>query len=612
LYKALVETKRAARVSGAAYQLHDPGILRIMAEVAPGNEPPDVLGTMTEIIESVAESGVTEEEVDRSRQHWLKQWELSLADSARIARDLSEWEAQGDWRLIFLYRDRLEEVTPDSVRNAARRYLQRNNRTVGVYLPTEAPERVSVPLTPNLTEMIGDYKGREALATGEAFDVAPANIESRTQRIMLDSGIKAALLPKKTRGESVQMVLTLRYGDLEGLAGRTTACEVLPQLMLRGTKDLTRQQIQDLQDRSRTQIVSFGELGQATFIIESRREFLPAALDLLRQVLREPSLPASELEILRTGQLSSLQKQLSDPQSLARATISRAINPYEPDDPRYAPSIQESMDRWQALQREDVAELHAQFVSGRNGELSLVGDFDAAEIRPLLEEMFADWQAPHGYTRIPRIGKMDLKETRQVIHTPDKENAVYFAATVFPMNDHDPEYVPLVIGNEIFGSGGLSSRLGDRVRQEEGLSYGIGSMVQARSQDDRAVFYIRGITNPANMGKVEAAVAEELAKLLKDGITEEELNAARTGYLEGQKVERSDDAQLAYLLTTTLEADRDMSYYADVETQALQLTPEVVNEALRKWIDPRRITRVVAGDFEKAQREAAAGPTSGR
>jgi zinc protease len=180
------------------------------------------------------------------------------------------------------------------------------------------------------------------------------------------------------------------------------------------------------------------------------------------------------------------------------------------------------------------------------------------------------------------------------------------------MNDHDPDYVALVIGNEIFGSGGLSSRLGDRVRQDEGLSYGIGSILQARSQDERAVFYVQAFTNPGNMGKVESAVQEELSKLLQHGITEDELHAARTGYLESQKVERSDDSQLAYLLNTTLEADRDMSYYADLEAQALQLTPEDVNEALHKWIDPRRITRVVAGDFEKAQREAARGPAGVR
>ncbi|REJ71960.1 MAG: insulinase family protein [Planctomycetota bacterium] len=608
LYKALVETQRASSVTGAAFALHDPGILRLMAEVAPGNDPHDVLSTMTEVVETVAEEGVTEEEVERSKLHWMKQWEQALNDSARVAIQLSEWAAQGDWRLMFLYRDRLEEVTPESVQAVAEKYLERNNRTVGLFLPTEKPQRSVVPPTPDLAEMIGDYQGREGLATGEAFDVSAENIQARTESATLPSGVKAAFLPKETRGDSVKLRLTLRFGDEESLSGRLTACEVLPGLMMRGTKEMSRAEIQDALNRNRGTILPTGAAGELTFTVEARRDTLPAVLDILRQILREPTLPAEELDIVRTQLSAAYAKQLTDPTALAQNAISRAINPYPPEHPRYVHSIPENVARFEALELSEVVELYEQFLGGTHGELAVVGDFDTAEVRPIVEEMLADWTSPHEYAWIERTGRVEQDGERIEILTPDKENATYFAATVFPMDDQNPDYGSLVIAADIFGGSGLSSRLGNRVRQNEGLSYGVGAFLTAQSLDERTTFAIYAITNPANMGKVEAVISEELALLLEQGVTAEELAAAQTGYLERQKVNWSNDAHLALALAGLLQADRDMTYYAVLRDEILGLSAKDVNAAFGEWIVPEQFTLAVAGDFAPAE---AAGEEAG-
>lgn len=136
LYKALVETQRCGSLTGAAFALHDPGVMRFMAQAAPGNDPSDILSTMAEIVETIGAEGVSEEEVERSKTYWLSYWERTMADSAKVARQLSEWAAQGDWRLVFLYRDRLEQVTAEDVQRVAQEYLTQNNRTVGLFLST--------------------------------------------------------------------------------------------------------------------------------------------------------------------------------------------------------------------------------------------------------------------------------------------------------------------------------------------------------------------------------------------------------------------------------------------------------------------------------------------
>src|SRR6478735_5393963 len=248
-YKSLVETKKATSASAYEGREHDPGLFVVDATVPKDGSPEEVRDLLIAATEEITAKGVTQEEVNRSKQQILKARERSATDTAQIGVALSEWAAQGDWRLYFLFRDRIEQVTPEKVQQAAAKYLQRNNRTVGVFLPTEKSERIEVPSTPDVVAMVANYQGRAALAEGEAFDPVPETIEARAKRMKLPEGIKVTLLPKKSRGEEARLTLTLRYGDENSLKGFETAAGYLDDLMLRGTKKISYQQFRDELDR---------------------------------------------------------------------------------------------------------------------------------------------------------------------------------------------------------------------------------------------------------------------------------------------------------------------------------------------------------------------------
>src|SRR6185312_14951070 len=142
-----------------------------------------------------------------------------------------------------------------------------------------------------------DYKGDAAITAGEAFDPSPTNIESRLTRSEA-SGIKLALLPKKTRGGKVVAQMILRYGDEKSLMNRATAAELAGSMLMRGTAKHTRQQIQDEIDRLKARLAVFGGGTQATVTIETTRENLPAVMRLAAEILREPSFPESEFALL--------------------------------------------------------------------------------------------------------------------------------------------------------------------------------------------------------------------------------------------------------------------------------------------------------------------------
>jgi len=604
LYKALVETKKATNVSAGSYSWHDPGVFEVDAEVRKEDSLDEARDIMLQVTEKAADEPFSEAEVERARQQLLKRRELDAADTGRIAVELSDWAAQGDWRLYLLHRDRLEAVTPEQVQDVAKKYLRRENRTLGMFVPSEKSEKVEVPARPDLAAIFETYKGRDDIAGGESFDPSPANVDSRSQKIALGEGIKGILLPKKTRGESVNLRLVLRYGDLESLKGYEAAAELLPALMTRGTKSLNRQQIQDELDKNRATLSSYGTPGEAVFSIQTKKANLPAVLGLLKQILREPTVPADEFEVLRRQQLSALEEQLTDPSSLAITRVRRLVSPYPQGDIRYIPTIEEEISRYQQVSRDQVHELYAKFLSSQSGELAIVGDFDVDENTKLLGDALAGWTTSQSYARIPKQYFPDVSGSTQQILTPDKANAVYVAGEAFPLKDSDSDYAALLIGNYVFGGGTLSSRLGDRVRQKEGLSYGVGSFLSSDSLDARSSLTINAICNPQNIEKVNAAIAEELTKLLAEGVTASELARAKQGYLQQQHVSRTNDAVLVSMLTDNLYVDRTMAYYGELEKRINALTPDQVAEALRKYIDPKKLVIVDAGDFKKEESAA--------
>jgi zinc protease len=616
LYKALVETKMASSASAAARREHDPGLFMADAEVPRDNSLDEVREILLATVENIGAQGVTAEEVNRSKQQILKARDRAATDTAQVGIALSEWAAQGDWRLYFLFRDRIERVTPDAVKAAAAKYLVRNNRTVGVFIPTDKPERIAVPPTPDVAALVADYKGRAGLAEGEVFDPTPGRIESRAQRLEIPEGIKVTLLPKKSRGEEVHLTLSLRYGNEENLKGLESASGFLAELMLHGTKKLSYQQFRDELDRLGATLSSGaggggrrggrrgggggggGGPGAVTFSIQAKRETLPDVLKLLQQVLREPALPADEFEVMKRERLVMLENMKTEPAMLAPRRLQRELSPYPKDDIRYTPTVEESIERLKAVTYEQVAQLYREYLGSQAGELSIVGDFDENACLPILKETLAGWKAAKPYARIASPLTTEAAASQHKINTPDKANATFTAGLLFPLRDDDPDYPALVMGNYIFGGGTLSSRLGNRIRQKEGLSYGVTSGLTVSPQDRRAGFTISAIVNPQNIDRLQQCAIEELDRLLREGVTAEELDQARAGYLQAQKVGRASDVALAGTLGGLRYLDRTMAWEADLEKKIAALTPEQVKTALQKHIDPTKLVVVTAGDFE--------------
>jgi zinc protease len=603
LYKALVEKGIASEVSGVAYPMAEPGVVVFSAKAGKGGSDKKIREAMTSIIESFGSSPITKDEIERWRAGFFREFDLILTETAKTGVVLSEFAAMGDWRLLFLMRDRVKTTSAADIARVAKAFLKPSNRTLGLFLPTKNADRAPLPPIPDVPGMLKDYKGNAASEAGEAFVATIDNIENRTTREVLPDGLRLALLPKKTKGGQVHLALTIRFGNEADMKGKVTAASMLPEMLLRGTRKHSFEQLKDKLDLLKAE-VSFGHghgspstVNVAQVHVKTVRENLPAVVELLGEMLREPAFTSKDFESLRTEMLTKLEEQLADPIANASVLLMQHLLPFPPDDVRYTPTVKEAIERLRKVSTADLASLHTRLWGASSAQLSVVGDFDPAALKATIGKAIATWKSPKPYQRIPLLFRAS-KTGDDTVNTPDKEMAFVAAGQALEVRDDDPAYPALYLFNYMLG-GSPTSRLFLRLRQKEGISYGAFSQLLAHPIDRSAFFFAGAIAAPANMDKAMTGLVAEIESMVKTGVSEKELADAKKSYAKVWEGRIAEDDFVLGELNQGLFLGRTLAYWKDLNSNIEKLTVADVNAAVKQFIDPEKLAKVRAGDLAK-------------
>lgn len=597
LYKALVETKLATSVSGGVFPLRDPGYLYFDTEILKEKSIDSVKNAMLNLLDNLKSNPITKEEMDRARTSLLRDYELAFNKSDLVGTFISEFIAAGDWRLMFLYRDRIENVKLEDVNRVAVEYLKPSNRTLGLFIPEKEPSRSIIPASPDLTDTYKNYKGKAVVAEAEAFDATPANIEKRTKRGELSGGGKYALLSKTTRGNLVKMKISLRIGSEKSLMNKGDFIDATAAMLMKGTKSLSEEQINDTLAKLSAEVGVSGGGQVVTVDISTTRDNLVNVLSIVNQILREPTFPKPEFDKMKEEILAGIDQQKSDPQAIAFSKIDQLTRVYPKADFRYTSTFDEMTEAAKKLTVEDLKKFYAEFYNSSNATVSAVGEFDETKVLAGVNSILANWTSAQKYERAADNYAKAVQKSEKII-TPDKKNATMAARMNLTLKDDNADYPALVMGNYMLGGGFLNSRLATRIRQKEGISYGVGSWLRASSLDQSGEFGSYAIYNPENSTKLINAYNEELNKMITEGFTEAELKDAISGFIQSRGKNRSDDGYLVNRLNDYLNLDRTLLWDDSLDKTVSTLTPSTVNAAMKKWITPGDITIVQAGDFK--------------
>ncbi len=411
LYKRLVETKLATSAFGEADTLHDPGWMMFTAVVSKDADISAVRTELNSVVSGSSTEPFTAEELSRAVSQQLLSFDRLLSSSQQVSSVLSENVSVGDWRLMFWDRDQMKKVTLEDLKRVASTYLIPSNRTVGEFIPDEHPLRVSVAATPDLTSMLQGYRGDTALASGEHFDPTPANIQARTRRDSIGS-IKTAFLEKKTRGDRVTASLQFQFGNAQALQDRGMVGRLVGQMLMRGTRQHTRQQLEDELTRLKATMGVTGDSTNVGVSIQTTRENFAAVLRLAAEVLQQPVFPADQLDEIKRGQLAGIESSRTDPQALAQLTAERYVSPYSANDFRYVATFDERAELIKKVTTDDLKAFHQAFYGVGAAQVAIVGSFDGPATTKLITELFGTWKSATPYERVPSELKGNATDLR--------------------------------------------------------------------------------------------------------------------------------------------------------------------------------------------------------
>lgn len=600
LDKALLDTQLAARRSAGVLAGNDPGVLVASATLAPGPDAEGRVRAAQQALVKTMESVVlTEDDVAQARTRLLQAIQSELRDPERLSLALTEAVGAGDWRLLFAQRDWVEAVTFADVQRVARAWLLPSNRTTGLYIPEAAAvARAPEPSNVAAADVLRDYRGRTVAATAPAFALTPENIEAHLAKSRITvggaPGLQLAVLARDTKDARVTGVLRLRWGTAESVNGSAVLATFAGPMFTQHDDKLRAQTLAlDAQLR-----VNSGAGGLfASFEVPARN--LQAFLQSFAAALRAGEFDDAAFERLRAASLAANEASQADTATLAANALQLSFSHYPPGDPREARTLQQTAD---LLQQASAAQLRAfwkRFAGASHGELVVIGPVDAQSVRDAAQQVFGDWKSaePHQPWLFEYPAAMPARW--QEVQVAEKANASYSARIPLAMNEESPEFPALFAAVQLLGGRAGGTALWKRVREQEGLSYGVNSSlyVPSRIEGEAGAININASFAPQNRDRLRAAIRDELQQRAKNGFSSLEVGFARRAIVSGRADWLAQPGNLAGLLANNLRWGRDMGWYARLTEQYANLDTQAVNAALAKYLQLDRLTEVAAGTF---------------
>ncbi|WP_371188868.1 M16 family metallopeptidase [Thalassotalea maritima] len=600
LQKSLVESGVASMAFNMSFMLKDSSQYFLIAQGEKGKDTAAIENALIELIENIKTQPISEEEVKLAKLKLAKQAEQAMRDVTKVGMQLSEYIAKGDYRHAFYFRDLIEKVTPEQVQAVAEKYFVASNRTLGRFIPTDKPVRAEIPAAPNLDNVLKDYKGKEVAAQGEIYDNTVSNIKARLVQKQWPVGTKVNVYPKKLRGDEVVISMHFPAGSAQSLHNQGTAIGFVGNLLKLGNERYTKEQIATRLDQLKSSINIGTSAGETNISITTDKQNMAETVTFLGELLATPTFPEKELEVLQRSAIAGIEAQRNDPRSIAANMYRKTLYNYPAGHPKAYLDLDQQIVNTKAVTSEQLQSLFKSHFNVNNGHITVVGDVDADAVSNQLESVLAGYVNDTPWQKMPT----DLKNvagTMLKTETPDKANAQLFVINPLNMTRQDDDYVALQIANTIFGGDPFTSRIGARIRVKEGYSYSVGAGMQLDMVDPQGIFYAIAIAAPENMDAVITAYKEEVAKVVADGFTDEELERAVQGFIANRKRAWASDKAIAGVINDASFTGTDLDYYDAQIAKVKTLTKQEVQRVFVQYIGNMDFNYFVAGDFAKVK-----------
>jgi len=582
LYRKLVVEREMVQ-DVAAYQSGRElaGTFGAIATLRPGEDGHEARGAIDAEIAAIAEGGVEPEELDRVKNGRLAGFIYALDNVGGfggVADRLNAYNVYlGDPGRITSDLERYGEVTPDSVRAAARAYLHGAPR-VSLTVLGRKPATVAPPLDRSVPPVAS------AASTYRAPDPEVRRLKC---------GVPIWIIPRRDL-PIVAATFVLDAGAATHGPGRGGLAGLTADMLDEGTTSRTSLQIALAAEGMGTGLSISAGWDGAFVSLQCLTPHLRPSLDLAVDVLREPTFPAGEFDRVHAQSLNDLRAARDSAESRAGRALLGAL--FDAEHPYRVP-VDGELATVSALGADDLRAFHrARYVAG-GAACVVAGDVDPDEVVDLLDARLGDWSgraepAPE-VARPAQVGHPRLL----LLDRPGAPQAV---VRVGQVGTHrlDPDFTDLMVWNQILG-GQFSSRLNAKLREEKGFTYGIRSHFDFRR--GAGPFVVSSSLQSDRLGEALADLRREVDALLDDRPpTPAELDDARRSLIEGQARHFETPSALVSRFAGLFLHGLPPDHHARFAERLEGVTLASLEAAARRRVDPRGFVAVVVADVDLA------------
>jgi zinc protease len=599
--RALVDQRLALRATAWNWASRDPGLFQIIVKVGSGQSPSVVREALDTAILALAADGPTADELTRAKRQVAVHAALSRDGTFSLANHLAHYEAVGSWRLTEEYVDRIDAISIDDVRDAVKAYLHEDNRTVGMVLAEAARTFGPFARKPVAFEPPSEA-GATAASPAVARHMSGRPFADRIARMQFSGAMTGVYVANPQSGTVVLRGL-FEAGPASS-PGRPYLPGIVAKMLERGTRARGRFAIEERLER-------YGIRRSYSVDDEPSRPYdalafrftamcaapdLPVLLETLAEELREPAFDEREFELVKARALGLARLSRARTDRLATERFLRLA--YEPNDANALLEIEDVLAGIASLSIEDVNHYHTATIMNAPALLSAAGSVEPAAFERLVEDTLGTlpMRAITSAADVPPVRARIARDERVNVFVENRTSVDVIMGRATTLARSDPSYLAAIVANGVLGQSSLSSRLSVRLRDREGLTYGIVSSFLGAGRLP-GPWRISFTVNPANVDRAITSVLAELRAFECAGPSERELAIQRSSMWGKSFVGLGTNDGIAMQIERIVYHDLGDDHIDTYRERLSAISPDAVRATIASNLGPKNLITITAGTY---------------
>ena len=612
LYKDVVETGTATQVQSTTWLTQDFNLVFMGAVYAPNHDAQKVGSALMQGIEK--KHSFNEVELNRVKNLIKNSQKSMMTSASAVGGMLSDYvvSSNGDWTQYFKDQAEVQNLKVNDVNQIINQFLIAEHRISGDIKPTPEDQKKALELQKGAeTAKTLDQQDTKAeplkdpsvykAEVAQNLTMSQQYVEKIDQKIQtgtLKNGMQYALFPTSTRDDKTYASIALNFGTAESLKDQAEVIGFMSYLLLRASEQYSLQDIADKSidagGRASASAVDNGISIQISAKNEKFEEFFKFIID----VMNNPKFEQTQFDLIKSQTLSSLNRSYTEPETVASLTIARIVEKYQPGDLRYHFEPELAKKQVTSITNDNVKSLYKQYFTTQNGQISVTGDFNAKSLLKYLNKSLGQSKTTQPYQR---LSSEYFEYPAQKVHAlaEQRQFGNYQALITLPVGNRHPDAEALLVLSNILGESQLSSRLAMELREKNALVYSFGSNMTLSSFQNTGALGISADYTAGKSAQVSQGVHKVLNDLLKNGVTEQELEAAKANIMKQRVTNLEDERRIHRGLNSQLEQNRSFKSRLERDQAFAQLTKADIDEVIQKYIKVDHLVEVMADQYAK-------------